>query len=149
MWSQDGTFPQRCPSTPSSEAGHYDGPALAQPGGPGTSNPLLAPPLPSAEHFGQGVRLLPSGEPPNTGEAAHLPTSPTQQVLPNVERCRFASRRVDGMGLPSTSASSLPGVGALREPVRSYGLRHLSRWVGDLLSPGGGEGRWWGGIHEH
>nr|XP_055181153.1 protein transport protein Sec16A isoform X8 [Nyctereutes procyonoides] len=60
VWSQDGTFPQRCPSTPSSEAGHYDGPALAQPGGPGTSNPLLAPPLSSAEHFGQGVRLLPS-----------------------------------------------------------------------------------------
>ncbi|XP_022279287.2 protein transport protein Sec16A isoform X9 [Canis lupus familiaris] len=73
VWSQDGTFPQRCPSTPSSEAGHYDGPALAQPGGPGTSNPLLAPPVPSAEHFGQGVRLLPSA--PST-----LPAS--QPVVP-------------------------------------------------------------------
>ncbi|XP_025331614.3 protein transport protein Sec16A isoform X9 [Canis lupus dingo] len=73
VWSQDGTFPQRCPSTPSSEAGHYDGPALAQPGGPGTSNPLLALPVPSAEHFGQGVRLLPSA--PST-----LPAS--QPVVP-------------------------------------------------------------------
>ncbi|XP_034520727.1 protein transport protein Sec16A isoform X2 [Ailuropoda melanoleuca] len=62
-WSQDGTFPQRCPSTPSSEAGQYDGPALSQPGGPGTGNPLLAPPVPSTEHFGQGVRLLPSAPP--------------------------------------------------------------------------------------
>jgi len=62
-WSRDGTFPQRCPSTPSSEAGQYDGPAPAQPGGPGTGNPLLAPPVPSAEHLGQGVRLLPSAPP--------------------------------------------------------------------------------------
>ncbi|XP_045659754.1 protein transport protein Sec16A isoform X4 [Ursus americanus] len=63
VWSRGGTFPQRCPSTPSSEAGQYDGPALSQPGGPGTGNPLLAPPVPSAEHFGQGVRLLPSAPP--------------------------------------------------------------------------------------
>nr|XP_035951159.1 protein transport protein Sec16A isoform X6 [Halichoerus grypus] len=62
-WSRDGTFPQRCPSTPSSEAGQYDGPAPAQPGGPGTGNPLLVPPVPSAEHLGQGVRLLPSAPP--------------------------------------------------------------------------------------
>ncbi|XP_034871337.1 protein transport protein Sec16A isoform X6 [Mirounga leonina] len=62
-WGRDGPFPQRCPSTPSSEAGQYDGPAPAQPGGPGTGNPLLAPPVPSAEHLGQGVRLLPSAPP--------------------------------------------------------------------------------------
>nr|XP_025715912.1 protein transport protein Sec16A isoform X3 [Callorhinus ursinus] len=68
-WSRDGTFPQRCPSTPSSEAGQYDGPAPTQPGGPGTGNPLLAPPGPSAEHLGQGVRLLPS-EPSGPDPAA-------------------------------------------------------------------------------
>ncbi|XP_045879858.1 protein transport protein Sec16A isoform X3 [Meles meles] len=63
VWSRDGTFPQRCPSTPSSEAGPCDGPALGPPGGPGAGNPLLAPPVPSAEHLGQGVRLLPSAPP--------------------------------------------------------------------------------------
>ncbi|XP_027950624.1 protein transport protein Sec16A isoform X3 [Eumetopias jubatus] len=68
-WSRDGTFPQRCPSTPSSEAGQCDGPAPTQPGGPGTGNPLLAPPGPSAEHLGQGVRLLPS-EPSGPDPAA-------------------------------------------------------------------------------
>ncbi|XP_022356175.1 protein transport protein Sec16A isoform X2 [Enhydra lutris kenyoni] len=63
VWSRDGTFPQRCPSTPSSEVGPCDGPALGPPGGPGAGNPLLVPPVPSAEHLGQGVRLLPSAPP--------------------------------------------------------------------------------------
>ncbi|XP_057580040.1 protein transport protein Sec16A isoform X3 [Hippopotamus amphibius kiboko] len=58
-WSQDGAFPPRCPSSPSSEAGLCDvGPA--QPAGLGTDNALLAPPLPSTEHFSPDVRLLPS-----------------------------------------------------------------------------------------
>nr|XP_025715916.1 protein transport protein Sec16A isoform X7 [Callorhinus ursinus] len=72
-WSRDGTFPQRCPSTPSSEAGQYDGPAPTQPGGPGTGNPLLAPPGPSAEHLGQGVRLLPSAPPARPDSQPALP----------------------------------------------------------------------------
>ncbi|XP_027471642.2 protein transport protein Sec16A isoform X6 [Zalophus californianus] len=72
-WSRDGTFPQRCPSTPSSEAGQCDGPAPTQPGGPGTGNPLLAPPGPSAEHLGQGVRLLPSAPPARPDSQPALP----------------------------------------------------------------------------
>ncbi|XP_025779602.1 protein transport protein Sec16A [Puma concolor] len=57
-WSLDGALSQRCPSTPGPEAGQHDGPGPAQPG-----NPLLALPVPSAERFGQGVRLLPSAPP--------------------------------------------------------------------------------------
>ncbi|XP_072816546.1 protein transport protein Sec16A isoform X1 [Vicugna pacos] len=60
VWSQDGTFPLRCPSTPSSEAGQCDGLALTQLAGLGTDNPLLVPPGPSAEHLSQDVWLLPS-----------------------------------------------------------------------------------------
>lgn len=108
VWSRGGTFPQRCPSTPSSEAGQYDGPALSQLGGPGTGNPLLAPPVPSAEHFGQGVRLLPSGEPCAAAETAGLPTPPSRPLLPNVARCRFARGRVEGTCLASMSALTLP-----------------------------------------
>ena len=62
-WSQDGAFPQCGPSSPSSEAGPCDGPAVAQPADLGTANPLLAPPVPGAEHLSQDVRLMPSGEP--------------------------------------------------------------------------------------
>lgn len=87
MWSWDGTFPQRCPSTPSSEAGPCDGLALGPPGGLGAGNPLLAPPVPSAEHLGQGVRLLPSGEPRAAGEATGLPTFPSPPLLLHVEHC--------------------------------------------------------------
>uniref|UniRef100_A0A8D1Y093 Protein transport protein sec16 n=1 Tax=Sus scrofa TaxID=9823 RepID=A0A8D1Y093_PIG len=59
-WSQDGAFPQCGPSSPSSEAGPCDGPAVAQPADLGTANPLLAPPVPGAEHLSQDVRLMPS-----------------------------------------------------------------------------------------
>uniref|UniRef100_A0A8C3XCI2 Protein transport protein sec16 n=1 Tax=Catagonus wagneri TaxID=51154 RepID=A0A8C3XCI2_9CETA len=59
-WSQDGAFPQHRTSSPSSETGSCDGLGLAQPTGLGTANPLLVPPVPGAEPFGQDVRLLPS-----------------------------------------------------------------------------------------
>ncbi|MBV95392.1 Protein transport protein Sec16A, partial [Eschrichtius robustus] len=60
-WSLDRAFPPRCPSSPRSEVGPCDGPAPAQPASLGTDNPLLAPPVPGADHVGQDVRLLPSG----------------------------------------------------------------------------------------
>ncbi|XP_059869747.1 protein transport protein Sec16A isoform X3 [Delphinus delphis] len=59
-WSLDRAFPPRCPSSPRSEVGPCDGPAPVQPAGLGTENALLAPPVPSADHLGQDVRLLPS-----------------------------------------------------------------------------------------
>ncbi|XP_068409816.1 protein transport protein Sec16A isoform X2 [Eschrichtius robustus] len=59
-WSLDRAFPPRCPSSPRSEVGPCDGPAPAQPASLGTDNPLLAPPVPGADHVGQDVRLLPS-----------------------------------------------------------------------------------------
>ncbi|XP_035878324.1 protein transport protein Sec16A isoform X2 [Phyllostomus discolor] len=62
-WSQDAAVPRPCPSTPSSEGGQRDGPELERPSDLGTENPLLAPPMPSAEHPGQGVWLLPSALP--------------------------------------------------------------------------------------
>ncbi|XP_074187453.1 protein transport protein Sec16A isoform X5 [Rhinolophus sinicus] len=65
VWSHDAAFPQRCPSTPSSEVGQCDGLGLAQPLVLGTDNPLLAPPVPSAQGSGLAVRLLPS-VPPTT-----------------------------------------------------------------------------------
>lgn len=137
-WSQDGTFPQRCPSTPSSEAGQYDGPALSQPGGPGTGNPLLAPPVPSTEHFGQGVRLLPSGEPRAAAETAGLPTPPSRPLLPNVAHCRFARRRVEGTCLASMSALSLPMLAPLFCLV-AFNI-HLGGWPAEPGEGGGGEG---------
>nr|XP_053775193.1 protein transport protein Sec16A isoform X11 [Desmodus rotundus] len=63
LWSQDTAFPRPCPSTPSSEGGQRDGLGLAQPLDLGAENPLLAPPVPSTEHAGQGVWLLPSALP--------------------------------------------------------------------------------------
>ncbi|XP_014637805.1 PREDICTED: protein transport protein Sec16A isoform X3 [Ceratotherium simum simum] len=63
VWTQDGAFPQRCPSTPSSEGAQYDSPGLTQPPGLGTDNPLLVPPVPSADRLSQSVRLLPSAPP--------------------------------------------------------------------------------------
>lgn len=78
---------QRCPSTPSPEAGQHDGPGPAQPG-----NPLLALPVPSAERFGQGVRLLPSGE-PRAARGTFLPC---------------LSGRAEGTCLSSASAFSSP-----------------------------------------
>ncbi|XP_007459079.1 PREDICTED: protein transport protein Sec16A [Lipotes vexillifer] len=59
-WSLDRACPPRCPSSPRSEMGPCDGPAPAQPAGLGTDNALLAPPVPSADHLSQDVRLLPS-----------------------------------------------------------------------------------------
>lgn len=75
-WSGDGAGPQRCPSTPASEAEPSESPALSQPAGLGTDNPLLAPPpVPGSEHSGQGVRLLPSGR-PWAPEVARHPSRP-------------------------------------------------------------------------
>lgn len=95
MWRQDPAFPQRCASSPSSEVGQYDGPGPEQPSHPGTENPLLAPPAPSAEHSGQGVWLLPSGEPAR-GRPSHLSLKTA------------ASRRGQPRGACSSSCSSSP-----------------------------------------
>lgn len=90
MWRQDPAFPQRCASSPSSEVGQYDGPGPEQPSHPGSENPLLMPPAPSGEHSGQGVWLLPSGEPLSpdcsfqTGQPGALvpPPAPPPPPLP-------------------------------------------------------------------
>lgn len=78
-WSQDAAFPRPCPGTPSPEGGQRDGPGLQQPSDPGTENPLLAPPVPSAEHPGQGVWLLPSGEPARSGSPRPSPGRPAPE----------------------------------------------------------------------
>ncbi|KAI5253553.1 Protein Transport Protein Sec16A [Manis pentadactyla] len=79
-WSQDGALPRHCPSTPSSEAGQCEGRGLPPPAGLGPDNLLLEPPVPSAERFSQGVRLLPSAPPslPDTQLASptRVPTFP-------------------------------------------------------------------------
>lgn len=99
MWRQDPAFPQRCASTPSSEVGQYDGPGPEQPSHLSTENPLLVPPAPSAERSGQGVWLLPSGE-PAWGRPSPL----------SLERA--ASRRGEPRGAcsssPPSSSSLLP-----------------------------------------
>lgn len=90
-WSLDRAFPPRCPSSPRSEVGPCDGPAPVQPAGLGTENALLAPPVPSADHLGQDVRLLPSGE----------PAPPWAPVL-NVERPCLGAQRV-GPSVPTSA----------------------------------------------
>lgn len=61
LWRQDVAGPQHCSSSPSSEVGLCEGPGPALPTEPAPDNPLLAPPIPPAEHPDQSVRLLPSG----------------------------------------------------------------------------------------
>ncbi|XP_005605991.1 protein transport protein Sec16A isoform X1 [Equus caballus] len=119
VWTQDGAFPQRCPSTPSSEAGQYDGPGLAQPAGLGTDNPLLVPPVPSADHLGQGVRLLPSAPPtlPDGQLAipARVPMFPVPPPPGPVERGSGSSPPGSALGFPEPSgpdpAALYPGPG--------------------------------------
>ncbi|KAM5259501.1 protein transport protein Sec16A isoform 2-T2 [Hipposideros larvatus] len=82
VWSHDAAFPQRCPSSPISEVGQCDGPGLAQPLGLGTDNPLLAPPVPSAQGSGLAVQLLPS-VPPTV--PARVPMFSVPQTLGPVE----------------------------------------------------------------
>lgn len=60
LWRQDVAGPQHCPSSPSSEVGLCEGPGPALPTEPAPDNPLLAPPMPAAEHPDHSVRLLPS-----------------------------------------------------------------------------------------
>ncbi|KAM7093854.1 protein transport protein Sec16A isoform 1-T5 [Molossus nigricans] len=86
VWSQGAVFPQRCPSTPSSEVGQPDGPGLEQPLDLGTENPLLAPPVPSAE---QGMWLLPvapptlpGGQPATPARVPMFPVPPPGTVEP-------------------------------------------------------------------
>ncbi|XP_012510242.1 PREDICTED: protein transport protein Sec16A-like [Propithecus coquereli] len=84
VWSQDGAFPQQCPSTPSSEVGQSDGPGLGQQADLETDNLLLVVPAPSTDHLSQGVRLLPSA--PQTlsdGQLASPARVPMFPVLPS------------------------------------------------------------------
>ncbi|XP_045419914.1 protein transport protein Sec16A isoform X6 [Lemur catta] len=83
VWSQDGAFPQQCPSTPSSEVGQLDGPGLGQQADLETDNLLLVVPAPSTDQLSQGVRLLPSA--PQTlsdGQLANPARVPMFPVLP-------------------------------------------------------------------
>ncbi|XP_004757009.2 protein transport protein Sec16A isoform X1 [Mustela putorius furo] len=109
VWSRDGTFPQRCPSTPSSEAGPCDGLALGPPGGLGAGNPLLAPPVPSAEHLGQGVRLLPSAPPtlPDSQPAlpARVPLFPVPPATGPLELGPSCGPPAAVFGFPEPSGS--------------------------------------------
>ncbi|XP_030896884.1 protein transport protein Sec16A isoform X3 [Leptonychotes weddellii] len=131
-WSRDGPFPQRRPSTPSSEAGQYDGPAPAQPGGPGTGNPLLAPPVPSAEHLGQGVRLLPSAPPalPDGQPAlpARVPLFPVPPPPGPVELGPGCGPPGAALGFPEPSgpdlAAPLAGPGLPPGPPPRQGSEH-------------------------
>ncbi|XP_019495482.1 PREDICTED: protein transport protein Sec16A isoform X1 [Hipposideros armiger] len=82
VWSHDAAFPQRCPSSPISEVGQCDGPGLVQPLGLGTDNPLLVPPVPSAQGSGLAVQLLPS-VPPTV--PARVPMFSVPQPLGPVE----------------------------------------------------------------
>lgn len=106
-WSHDAAFPQRCPSSPVSEVAQCDGPGLAQPLGLGTDNPLLAPPVPSAQGSGLAVQLLPSGEPCDAEEAAGL-TPLLRRLLPHVDRSGPAARRIEGMSCTTPQSSALP-----------------------------------------
>ncbi|XP_054583178.1 protein transport protein Sec16A [Eptesicus fuscus] len=134
VWRQDPAFPQRCASSPSSEVGQYDGPGPEQPSHPGTENPLLAPPAPSAEHSGQGVWLLPSA-PPTLPEGppavpAGAPMFPVPPPGPGEPAPGFAApgsalgfaepsgpdpaARYPGPGLPPSASSLQEGAHLLR-----------------------------------
>lgn len=121
VWSQDAAFPHRCPSSPSSEVGQCDGPGLTQPLGPGTDNPLLVPPMCSAQGSGQAVRLLPSGEPCDAGEAVGAP-------LPHVDCSGPAAWRIKGTFPTHTPLVNPPGLTAL----------HSHQNAGSPLTPGAG-----------
>ncbi|XP_077609051.1 protein transport protein Sec16A isoform X2 [Crocuta crocuta] len=114
--SPDGALSQRCPSPPGPEAGQLDGPGPTQPG-----NPLLAPPVPSAERFGQGVRLLPLAPPTLPARVPLFPGPPPPGPLELGPGCGplgsalgfpeasgpDAAALYPGPGLPA-SAPSLP-----------------------------------------
>ncbi|XP_053523679.1 protein transport protein Sec16A isoform X2 [Artibeus jamaicensis] len=127
LWSRDMASPQPCPSTPSSEGGPRDGLRLEQPLDLGTENPLLAPPVPSTEHPGQGVWLLPSalptlqdGQPAFPARVPMFPVSPLGPAEPGPghglpgSALSFAEPLAPGLppGTPSLQDSELP----LREP---------------------------------
>ena len=125
-WSLDRAFPPRCPSSPRSEVGPCDGPAPAQPASLGTDNPLLAPPVPGADHVGQDVRLLPSGEPappwaPASERGAPLSCCPeSRAVCPTASALCF-------LFVPSPLVSPL-------------GLAALKVWLsGRAVQEGGGD----------
>lgn len=96
--SPDVAFPQRPALSPSPELGQCDGPGLAPPLGPGTDNPLLALPVPGTECLGQGLRLLPSGEParPLQTPASYSMCAPQVSSSPLLSPWRA---RVGGGGL--------------------------------------------------
>nr|XP_012637493.1 protein transport protein Sec16A isoform X5 [Microcebus murinus] len=104
VWSQDGAFPQQCPSTPSSEVGQLDGPGLAQQVDLETDNLLLVVPAPSTDHLSQGVRLLPSvPQTLSSGQLANPARVPMFPVLPPPGPLQPGP----GCGLPG-SAPGLP-----------------------------------------
>uniref|UniRef100_A0A2K6GD81 Protein transport protein sec16 n=1 Tax=Propithecus coquereli TaxID=379532 RepID=A0A2K6GD81_PROCO len=108
VWSQDGAFPQQCPSTPSSEVGQSDGPGLGQQADLETDNLLLVVPAPSTDHLSQGVRLLPSA--PQTlsdGQLASPARVPMFPVLPSPGPLEPGP----GYGLPGSAPALYPGPG--------------------------------------
>ncbi|XP_045701825.1 protein transport protein Sec16A isoform X2 [Phyllostomus hastatus] len=117
-WSQDAAFPRPCPSTPSSEGGQRDGQGLERPSDLGTENPLLAPPMPSAEHPGQGVWLLPSalptlhdGQPAFPARVPMFPVPPLGPAEPGpgygLPGSALGFAEPPGPGLPPSAPSSL------------------------------------------
>ncbi|EPY81632.1 hypothetical protein CB1_000156005 [Camelus ferus] len=157
VWSQDGTFPLRCPSTPSSEAGQCDGLALTQLAGLGTDNPLLVPPGPSAEHLSQDVWLLPSAPSmlPDSQSAipARVPMFPVPQPMGPVEPGPGYGPPGPALGFPESPgpdpAALYPGPGLtpgapplqesdhlLPDPRSQVPGGSRARYV-DVLNPGG------------
>uniref|UniRef100_A0A8C6QUM0 Protein transport protein sec16 n=1 Tax=Nannospalax galili TaxID=1026970 RepID=A0A8C6QUM0_NANGA len=83
LWSQGGTDPQQCPSTPGSEVEQLDGPGLSQQAG--TDNPLL---MLSTEPLMHGVQLLstapqtlPDGQPAHPARVPVFPGPMSQRPL--------------------------------------------------------------------
>ncbi|XP_055455856.1 protein transport protein Sec16A isoform X5 [Psammomys obesus] len=106
LWSQDGTDPQQCHITPSSEVEQLDGSGLSQQGGLRADNPLL---MPSTEPLMHGVQLLPTA--PQTfpdGQPAHLarvPMFPVPVSRSPLELGPAYGPSGSALGFPETSRS--------------------------------------------
>ncbi|XP_037347646.1 protein transport protein Sec16A isoform X7 [Talpa occidentalis] len=138
LWSQDVAFPQQCPSTPSSELGQCDGPALAQPTSLGVDNPLLAPPVQGVECLAPGVRLLPSapqvlpdGQPAIPARVPMFPVLPPPGPIEPGPALGFSEP--SGPDL----AALYPGPGLLPVAPPLQDLRTQEPGAGLLEAPGG------------
>ncbi|XP_036892485.1 protein transport protein Sec16A isoform X3 [Sturnira hondurensis] len=151
LWSREMASPQPCPSTPSSEGGPNDGLRLEQPLDLGTENPLLAPPVPSTEHPGQSVWLLPSALPTLHDSQptfpARVPMFPVSPLGP-AELGPGHGLPGSALGLVEPSAPGLlPGAASLQDgglPLREArtqdpGARLQAPHGGDSPAEGGEE----------